>query len=191
MPSFVDVFLAICQGLGLALAVGIGGLLVPLLASVLAHIDVGWTLDGTDWDFLASEWFIAVLFALNVAAFAVRRHDAAQPLVLAVLVVLGALLFAGSLAEEGTTAWPGLIAGALAAGAAALVARDVLAGAARRQESAAGNLALLAACAGLILVLASLFLPPVSIVALAGLVALAVSRRRQEGRKYAGLRILR
>ena len=68
----MDLFLAICQGLGLALAAGLSGLLAPLFASVLAHVDVGWKLDGTSWDFVASEWFIAVLFALNVAGYLLK-----------------------------------------------------------------------------------------------------------------------
>ncbi|MGI9556679.1 MAG: hypothetical protein ACR2N5_01925, partial [Solirubrobacterales bacterium] len=124
LAALVDVFLAICQGLGLALAAGLGGLLVPLLAAVLAHIDVGWSLDGTDWEWVASEWFIAVLFALNVLAYlARRRRELLEPATLIAVVALGAILFAASLAEEGTTAWPGLVAGGLAAAFAAFVAR--------------------------------------------------------------------
>ena len=198
LPGLVDLFLAICQGLGLALAAGLSGLLAPLFASVLAHVDVGWKLDGTSWDFVASEWFIAVLFALNVAGYLVRARKSAQPLVLIVLVALGAVLFAASLAEEGAAAWPGLIAGALVALFAGLLTRDVLAGAAQRSPAEDGprdadgtSMVLFAAGAGLILVLVSLFIPPLSILALVGLLVLAVSRQRRAGRKYEGLRVLR
>lgn len=194
----MDLFLAICQGLGLALAAGLGGLLAPLFASVLAHVDVGWKLDGTGWDFVGSEWFIAVLFAFNFAGYLVRARKSVEPLVLTVLAALGAVLFAASLAEEGAAAWPGLIAGALVALFAGLLARDVLVGAARRRpaavEDGGGNdaaMVLFVACAGLILVLVSLFIPPLSILALVGLLALAVSRQRRAGRKYEGLRVLR
>ncbi len=194
LPSLVDLFYAICQGLGLALATGLGGLLVPLLASVLAHVEVGWKLDGTSWDFVASEWFIAVLFAVNVIGFLGRRREGARPVVIAVAVLLGAILFASSLAEEGTAVWPGLIAGAAATLFAALIMRDVLAGAARRRggdQAEDTATVLFAAGAGLILVFASLLIPPVSIVVLVGLLVLAASRRRRSGRKYEGLRVLR
>lgn len=194
LPSLVDLFNAICQGLGLALAVGLGGLLVPLLASVLAHIDVGWNLDGTSWDFVGSEWFIVILFGLNAVGYVARARDAARPVLLAVLVALGAFLFAASLAEDGNAAWPGLIAGAVLTLFAALIARDVLAGATRRSAASDGGdpaVALFAAAAGLILVLIALFVPPVSILALVGLLALAASRRRRADRKHEGLRVLR
>ena len=190
----MDLFNAICQGLGLALAAGLGGLLVPLFASVLAHVDLGWKLDGTSWDFVASEWFIAILFGLNVVGYLVRARGAARPILLAALVVLGACLFASSLVEDGNAAWPGLIAGALVTLFAALTARDVLLGAARR--GAAGGdadttIALFATAAGLILVLISLFVSPLSILALVALLALAASRRQRADRKHQGLRVLR
>ena len=196
LPSLVDLFYAICQGLGLALATGLGGVIVPLFAAVLAHVDIGWSLDGTGWEFVGSEWFVALLFALNVAWFVGRRRDLARPLVLAALVTLGAILFAASLAEDAATAWPGLIIGAAAAAGAALIAHDVLGGAARRAgvkdgPGADSGLLGLAALAGVVLVAASVFFPPLSILALAGLIALVLTRRRAGGRKFAGLRILR
>lgn len=194
LPSLVDLFYAICQGLGLALATGFGGLLVPLFASVLAHVDAGWNLDGTSWEFVASEWFIAVLFVANVAGYLLRARAVGRPVVLATLVVLGGLLFAASLAEDGAAAWPGLLAGAAGALAAGVITRDVLVGAARRGEGEradAGVVGLFAAGAGLILAAAALFISPVSILALGGLIALVVSRRRRAARTYEGLRVLR
>jgi len=196
LPGLVDLFYAICQGLGLAVATGLGGVIVPLFAAVLAHVDIGWNLDGTGWEFVGSEWFVALLFALNVAWFLGRRQDRARLLLLAALVALGAILFAASLAEDGTTAWPGLIIGAAAAAGAGLVARDVLGGAARRAgvtdgPGADSGLLGLAALAGVVLVAASVFFPPLSIAALAGLIALVLTRRRAAGRKFAGLRTLR
>jgi hypothetical protein len=194
LPSLVDLFYAICQGLGLALATGFGGLLVPLFASVLAHVDVGWNLDGTSWEFVGSEWFIAALFAANLVGYLVRAREIGRPLVLAALLVLGAVLFAASLAEDGAAAWPGLIAGAAAALFAGRIAHDVLAGAARRgtgDQADDAPLVLLAVGAALILAAAALFVPPLSILALVGLTLLAASRRRQTARKYEGLRVLR
>jgi hypothetical protein len=190
----VDTFLAICQGLGLALAVGAGGLLVALLVATLAHVDGGWSLDGTGWEFVGSEWFIALLFALNVLAFLTPGRRLARAPLLATLAALGAILFAASLAERGEAAWPGLIAGALAALLAALVVRDLLEGASRRSAAGPGGdggLLLFGVTAGLVLAVASLLIPPISIPALVLILALAVARRRRGGRKYQGLRVLR
>jgi hypothetical protein len=107
-------------------------------------------------------------------------------------------------ADEAT--WPALPIGVLAAGFAAVVARDVAAGAARRQgsrepesareldtqlqqpSSAITAIVVLAAAA---VALLSLVLPPISLVALAALAWLAQSRRRREDRKHEGLRVLR
>ena len=191
----MDLFLAICQGLGLALAAGIGGMLALLLMSVLAHVDVGWNLDGTDFEWFASEWFVAVLFGLNVIAFLFARGSlpkgAAHGALLSVIIALGAVAFAGSLAEETSTWWPGLAAGAATAAGATLIAEQVLAGATARSEETAGTLTLMAAGAGALLVVASLFLPPVSLLAAAGLAVVAAGRRRRAGEKYEGLRSLR
>jgi hypothetical protein len=191
----MDLFLAICQGLGLALAAGIGGMLALLLMSVLAHVDVGWDLDGTDFEWFASEWFVAVLFGLNVVAFLLARgalpRGATRGALLGAVTALGAVAFAGSLAEETSTWWPGLAAGAAAAAAAGIVAGSIVSGAAKRSEDTAGTLTLIAAGAGALLVLVSLFLPPLSILAAAGLAVLAVGRRRRAEQKYEGLRSLR
>ena len=195
LPLGVDLFLAICQGLGLALATGAGGLLVPLLVAVLARAELGMKLDGSGWEFVGEIWFIALLFALNVLAFLARGREAARTPMLAALVALGAVLFAASLAEQGYAAWPGLIAGALAALLAARLAAEVLAGAAHRagEEGTvdADGLVLLAAGAGMVLAVLSLLVPPVSLLALAALLALGASRRRRADRKHEGLRVLR
>jgi hypothetical protein len=191
----VDVFLAICQGLGLALAAGIGGMLALLLMAVLAHVDIGWDLDGTDFEWFASEWFIAILFGLNVLAFLLVRGSlpkgAARWIAIGLIAALGAVAFAGSLAEETSTWWPGLVAGAAVAALTAAFAADFLSGATARSEETAGTLNLIVAGAGLVLVVAALFLPPAALLAAAALVVLAASRRRRAGEKYEGLRSLR
>lgn len=191
----MDLFFAICQGLGLALAAGIGGLLAILLASVLAHVDVGWDLDGTDLEWFASEWFVAVLFALNAAVFLLVRARGAQGpaggIVLAAVAALGAVLFAASLADETASWWPGLAAGGAVAAGAGVVGASILSGAAKRAEGAAGTLTLLLAGTGFILVLVALFVPPLSLAAAAGIAVLALGRRRRAQRKFEGLRLLR
>jgi hypothetical protein len=191
----VDVFLAICQGLGLALAAGVGGMLALLLMSVLAHVGVGWDLDGTDFEWFASEWFIPILFVLNIVAFLHVRgslpREATRGVLIGLITLLGAVAFAASMAEETSTWWPGLAIGAAAAALTAVFTTDFLAGATARSEETAGTLNLLVAGAGLLLVLVALFIPPASILAAIGLVVLYAGRRRRAGEKYEGLRSLR
>ena len=188
-------FLAICQGLGLALAAGIGGMLAVLLMSVLAHLDVGWDLDGTDFSWLEAAWFIPILFALNLVVFLVAQakgvsSETRRLLLIALAAAFGAIVFAGSLAEETSTWWPGIVGAAVGA-VSASVTDAVLAGAIARSEETAGTLQLMAAGAGLVLVVAALLIPPVSILVAAALVVLAAGRRRRADEKYEGLRSLR
>lgn len=191
----MDIFLAICQGLGLALAIGIGGMLAALLAAVLAHVGIGWELERTDFSWFASEWFVALLFGLNVLVFAFARSNVprrtAFVLLLVLLSALGAVVFAASLAEEAAVWWPGFAAGALATAGAAALTESVLAGAAARAREAEATLTLIAAGTGLVLVVGSLFVPPLSLAVLIGLVVLATGRRRRSASKYEGLRSLR
>jgi hypothetical protein len=118
------------QGAGLSGASGVRPFLPALLAGALAREDTGIDFDGTSFSFLESPWFLLAVFALAVAAYlrdrAVRpaatpRPGEARakvtsgrtlpnPLDAAMLLlgaVLGALLFAGSLAAGGTRAGPG------------------------------------------------------------------------------------
>ena len=107
-------------------------------------------------------------------------------------VVLGALLFAGSLAAGGEASWPGLLGGALAAalawaGVGALFDRAR----GRLKGGAAGLLSLYADAIALALAALAIFLEPVGYLALAAFVLLLVGGRRGADRKYAGLRVLR
>ena len=106
--------------------------------------------------------------------------------------ILGALLFAGSLAEGDTVSWPGLIGGA----AAALLGFAAVGGLLERargrlDEGAAGLLTAYADIAALVLAAIAIFVPPVSFLALIALAFLLVRGRQDGNRKYAGLRILR
>jgi hypothetical protein len=191
----VDLFLAICQGLGLALAAGIGGMLAVLLMSVLAHVDVGWDLDGTDFGWFEAAWFIPILFALNVLVFFVARAkgvtaETRRLLLIVFAAAFGAIAFGGSLAEETSTWWPGIVGAAVGA-MSAVITDEVLSGAIARSEETAGTLQLITAGAGLLLVVAALLVPPVSILVAIGLLVLAAGRRRRADEKYEGLRSLR
>jgi|SRR5215218_377108 len=196
-------FLDIGTGAGLAGATGIRPYLPPLLAGGLARGDVGIDFDGTDWSFLESPGFLLAVLAAGVVAFGLERSGTSRAppqarrspveLFSGVLgLVLGALLFAGAVADGGESSAIGLIAGPVCAALGWLAVGGFVERARRRLEG--GSAALLTAYAdGAALVLAALavFLPPVSFLALAGFVVLLVGSRRREGEKYAGLRVLR
>src|SRR3954463_12232306 len=116
--SAIALFMDIGQGAGTAGASGVRPFLPALLAGALARGDSGIDFSGTDYSFLESSWFLLVVLFLAVAVYALNRRG--QNLLVeratAVLgLVLGALLFAGSLADGDETSWWGLIAGALCA----------------------------------------------------------------------------
>ena len=126
--------MAICQGLGLALAVGIGGPLAALFVAMMAALGSGIHPDRTDYDFLGATWFLVTLLAVVVIFMLARGREALRWPTIAVLAAIGAIVFAASLAEDGHTAWPGLVAGALATAFAAAISSEVLAGAISRAE---------------------------------------------------------
>ena len=190
-----SLFLDIGQGAGLAGASGVRPFLPPLLAGALARGDIGLDFDGTDWRFLESPGFLLAIFALAVIWYGIERSGPnrwAERAAAVLGLTLGGLLFAGSLAEGGSEAWPGLVAGVLCAALAWAAVGGLLARAARRLDSgAAGLLPLYAEGAALVLAGLAVALPPVSFLALAAFALLLVRGRREGERKYAGLRVLR
>jgi len=111
---------------------------------------------------------------------------------LAVAVILGALLFAGSLAEGGVAWWPGLVAGGLCAALAYAAVAGLLGRARRRVDpSAAAILTVYAELFTLALASLSILIPPVSLVALVLFAVLLVRGRSAREQKFEGLRILR
>jgi Domain of unknown function (DUF4126) len=199
----MSMFLDIGTGAGLAASTGVRPYLPPLLAGGLARGDTGIDFDGTDWSFLESPAFLLAVLALAVLAYGLERSEAnrAPPEggrgtfdVLSGLLgaTLGALLFAGALADGGEASWIGLVAGPVCAALAWLAVGGLVARARRRLEgSAAALLSVYADGAALLLAALAIFLPPVSFLALLGFAALLVGGRRREGEKYAGLRVLR
>jgi hypothetical protein len=149
--------LAICQGLGLAIAVGlIIGVVVPPIMPA--------------WGAVAG----------------------AAP--------LGVLAAGAALNGADEALWPALPVGLIGAGLAAIVTRDVVSGAVRRQQGGLGTqpqaqapagLAAIVVIAAVVIAGVSLVLKPFSLLVLVALVWLWVSRRRQAERKHEGLRVLR
>jgi hypothetical protein len=203
----LDLFLAISQGIGASIACGLRSFLPPLLVAAMARADVGVDFTGTDYSFIESVPFLVALLALN-AVGALYDRGAGEPsgggastgavgrlFVLAALV-LGALVFAGSLAEEDYSPELGLAAGAACAllaylSMSALLVRARSRLAARGEQGSASFLNLYADAAGLVIAALALLLPPVSYLALALCAWLLVQQRRRAGQKYEGLRVLR
>lgn len=192
--------LAIFQGLGLAAAAGLRPFLPALLAGALASANAGVDFDHTHYAFLEAPWFLVVMLLALAATVALGRVrprllalDAPLGAALAgVGIGLGALLFAGSLADLNEPSWPGLVGGAAAAALSQASTAPILRGAAARLDQAARvALPFFAELAALVLAGLSVLIPPISVVAVLALLVLLVRVRRREDGKYAGLRILR
>jgi hypothetical protein len=193
-------FLDICTGLGLSASAGLRPFLPALVAGALASADATIDFDGTSYAFLESGWFLlAMVVAMFLTLLAQRRLGAEAvevgPLGAAiggVGIALGALLFAGTLADGGYEAWPGLIAGVAVAALAQLAIRSLFARVRARLDKA-GREALVVYSDGssFLGALLAVLVPPVSIVLVGFLGWLLAGSRRRQDQKYAGLRILR
>jgi hypothetical protein len=195
----MDAFLVICQGIGLATAAGVRPFLPALLAGALAGADSGLDFDGTDFVFLEQPvWLIAVIAALAaVIGYERRRPEAFETgtlgaMLAGVSIGVGALLFGASLADEGHPAWAGLAGGIACAALANASARNFFARVGRRLDADVRSaLAVFKDGSSLGVAGLAILLPPVSLVALAGLAVLLLRGRRRDDEKYAGLRSLR
>lgn len=195
----MELFLAACQGLGLASAVGVRALLPTIAAGTLARTGAGLNFADTEFEVLQSWPFLAAVLIAAVVSWTVRPSSANErqkPIgagAVLTSVVLGALLAGASLADIGYSAWPGLAAGAAAALVTRLAVSAFLHGARRRldRESPPWTLSLYAEVAALALAALSVLIPPVSLLALAASIWVLVSSRRRGSKKYAGLRVLR
>ncbi len=191
----ISLFLDIGQGSGLAAASGVRPFLPPILAASFGRADLGVNFSGGDFAFLESIPFIAVMAALAAAAYLARI---APPVLAALAVVLGALLFAGSLTEGDREGWVGLPLGAACAAlawyASARFFTRAHARLATNGDGARSLQGLLAAYGDLValsLAIVSVAVPPLAFAALGAFVLLLLRGRAAEERKYEGLRILR
>jgi hypothetical protein len=192
----MSVFLDTTTGMGLSGATGVRPYLPPLLAGILARSDTGIDFDGTDWHFMESTAFLAAVLVLALIMYGLERsapnRRAVETFSGTMGVVLGALLFAGALADGGSASWPGLIGGAICAALGWRAVGDLVERArARLEAGAAALLSVYADVAALVLAAIAVFVPPASILVIAAFVLLLLGGRRREGQKYAGLRVLR
>jgi len=191
----------IFQGVGIATAVGIRPFLPALAVGALAAGDVQIDFKGTDFAFLeGAPFLIGMLVGAFVVAIADRRLGGGasltrRPFVIVLVgcgLALGALQFAGALAQDHHTDWPGFIAGVACAALGAAATIPLLARVrARLDAEAAAALPLYAEGAGIATAVLSVLAPPIGVIAAALLVWMLLAGRRREGQKYAGLRILR
>jgi hypothetical protein len=79
----------------------------------------------------------------------------------------------------------------LGAVVACLVISDLVSGAGRREGSGSGALGFLVSLAALVVVAISILIEPATLLVLAALIWLGLSRHRRSRRKHAGLRVLR
>jgi uncharacterized membrane protein YgdD (TMEM256/DUF423 family) len=182
----------IFQGIGIAAAVGLRPFLPALAVGALAAGDVQIDFDHTDYSFLEHAPFL-VGMVVGVVALALlerRGRKPAEVALAAAALALGALLFAGALAQDHHRAWPGWIAGVACALLALAATRPLLQRVRARLEDAVA-LPLYVELLALLVAALSVVAPPAGLIALAGLAWLLFAGRRRDEQKYAGLRILR
>ena len=194
MHLVFDIF----QGIGVAAAVGVRPFLPALVTGALAAGNVEIHFSHTHYSFLQSLPFllamaVCVVLGLVIATrLGARDRRPAETVLGVISLVLGALLFAGSLARGHYAAWPGLIGGVVCAAVGIAASLPLLRRVrARLDAEAAGALPLLAEGAAAFAAGLSVIAPPVGVIVLALLVWLLIAGRRRADQKYAGLRILR
>jgi hypothetical protein len=204
------IFFYIGLGLGLAAACGLRPFLPVLLAGALASSDaLGVSFAHDPFRFLQEDWWLLVVTVAFVLAYVAQillrlepivdpgdRKARGEPLAasLAGLALgAGALLFGGTLAAHGDSAWPGVVGGLLAVALAQRASWPVIVRARARLDDRAAREALtlyLDAASVLAAVLVAL-LHPLGYVLVALLAWFAWRGRARRDEKYAGLRILR
>jgi hypothetical protein len=194
----VRLFLDITQGMGLSAAAGVRPFLPALLTGFLAREDLGVNFTGTRYAFLESNWWlIAVLVLLIVTVVLERRRPGAAEsgafgaALAGIAIGVGALLFAGSVADHGETSWAWLAPGILCALIGQFAVRSLFGRVGRRLDpEARGALPLYADSASVVTAGLAILIPPVSILILGFFSWLWIGGRKREGEKYAGLRSL-
>jgi hypothetical protein len=196
MHLVFDIF----QGIGVAAAVGIRPFLPALVVGALAAGDVQIDFAHTSFSFLQGAPFLLIMvIGVALLGLAERRlgrerleAGPAAMTIAAAAVAIGALMFAGSLAQGHYASWPGIVGGVICAAVGILATRPLLARVRGRLDSeSAAALPLFTEVGALVAAVLSVLLPPVGVIVLALLLWLLLAGRGREQQKYAGLRILR
>jgi hypothetical protein len=196
-------------GIGLALAAGLRPFLPALLAGALASANaLGVSFAHGSFQFLEADWWLLAVCVSLVLAYALqllfglapiidpsdraRRPDPLAAALTGIGIGTGALLFGGTLAAHGDSAWPGLAAGVFVVGLSQRAVWPIVMRARARLADGSARQALTVYLDAASLLLAALvaLLHPLGYVALALCGWLLLADRRRAGRKYAGLRIL-
>jgi uncharacterized membrane protein YgdD (TMEM256/DUF423 family) len=190
----------IFQGIGVAAAVGMRPFLPALAVGALGAADAQIDFAHSSYSFLQQGPFLLVM-VIGVALLGVTERQATREMLKGRLVtltlaaaslVIGALLFAGALAQDHYAVWPGLIGGVICAGVGLLATRPLLERVrVRLDQQTAGMLPLFSESGALLAAVLTVLLPPVGVVVLALLLWLLYAGRGRSEQKYAGLRILR
>jgi hypothetical protein len=190
----------ILMGAGLAGAAGLRPFLPTLVAGGLASGNLGIDFGGTSYSFLESPVFLVIVAVAAIATIAVERRWGGERLeqgplgaaLAGIALGLGALLFAGSLADDHYVSWPGLLGGIAVALVAQAAARSLFGRVrARLDRDARAALPVYAEGSSVIAAGASVLFPPLAVLVVGFEAWLAAAGRRRAGEKFAGLRILR
>jgi Domain of unknown function (DUF4126) len=192
-------FLDITQGMGLAGAAGVRPFLPALLTGALGRADLGVNFTHTRYAFLESSWFLVAVVVLLIITVVVERQKpgaaetgAFGAALGGIAVGVGALLFAGSLADHGETSWAWLAPGIACALVGQGAARSLFGRVARRLDAdARAALPIYADGASLASAALAVAIPPISILILGFFGWLWLGGRKRAGEKYAGLRSLK
>jgi uncharacterized membrane protein YgdD (TMEM256/DUF423 family) len=190
----------IFQGIGVAAAVGVRPFLPALAVGALGAADAQIDFSHTSYSFLEQAPFLLVM-VIGVALLGATERQATRQMLegrlvtltlAAMSLIIGALLFAGALAQNHYAAWPGFIGGVICAGVGLLATRPLLERVrARLDEQTASMLPVFSESGALLVAVLTVLVPPVGVVVLALLLWLLYAGRARSEQKYAGLRILR
>jgi uncharacterized membrane protein YgdD (TMEM256/DUF423 family) len=190
----------IFQGIGVAAAVGMRPFLPALAVGALGAADAQIDFSHSSYSFLQQGPFLLVM-VIGVVLLGVTERQATREMLEgrfvtytlgAVSLIVGALLFAGALAQDHHAVWPGLIGGVICAGVGLLATRPLLDRVrSRLDDQTAAMLPLFSESGAVLAAVLTVLLPPVGVIVLALLLWLLFAGRGRSEQKYAGLRILR
>src|SRR5579863_2608707 len=186
--------------MGIAAAVGIRPFFPAVAAGALAAGGVELHFHATSFSFLAGAPFLIAMGVAGVALVLVEIRPGGEgararviTIIIAILALaIGALFFAGALAQGHYASWPGVVGGLVCAALAAAATAPLLVRVgARLGGKDAAAIPFYAEGAGVLAAVVSVVAPPLGVIVVLLMAWLFAAGRRREAQKYAGLRILR